>query len=105
MLQPAGYPLNLAIVGDALHPDSDHSYQDFNEGKHDYYVGLVASEMVRKIARVMEGIQVPDIPEISQRDEKDSLVYLDYVESMFRVLLAVYREAASRGNALLVVIA
>lgn len=34
MLQPAGYPLNQAIVGDALHPDSIHSYEDFKAGKH-----------------------------------------------------------------------
>jgi Domain of unknown function (DUF1877) len=105
MLQPAGYPLNQAIVGDALHPDSNHSYEDFCVGKHDYYAGFVSVEMVKKIARALEGIQVPDIPEISRRGENDSHVYIDYVGSMFRVLQAAYREASSRGNALMVVIA
>jgi hypothetical protein len=105
MLQPAGYPLNRAIVGNALHPSSDHSYEDFYEGKHDWYAGFVTVELVRKIARALEGIQVPDIPEISRRGEDDSHVYIDYVGSMFRVLQAAYLEASSHGNALMVVIA
>jgi hypothetical protein len=105
MLKPAGYPLNQAIVGDVLLPGSEHSYEDFYEGKHDWYAGGVTVEMVRKIAKALEAIQVPDVPEISYRGENDSHVYIDYVGSMFRVLQAAYREASSRGNALMVVIA
>lgn len=104
MLQPAGYPLNQAIVGDALHPESNHSYEEFYEGKHDWYLGFVTVETVKKIARALEDIQVPDVPEISRRSENDSHVYIDYVGSMFRVLQAAYREASRHGNALMVVI-
>ena len=108
MLQPAGYPLCQDIVGDALFPSSQHSYDDFNNGAHDYYAGLVTIELVKRIANVLEGIQMPDLPassEISQWNESDKHKYIEYLGSCFRSLQDAYREASRHGNALMVVIA
>jgi hypothetical protein len=109
MLHRAGYPLSQAIVGNALHPDANHSYDEFIKGNHDYYVGFATVELVKQIARVLESIEVPNsLPhnaEISQWNESDKRQYIDDVGSYFRSLQSAYRDASLHGNALMVVIA
>ena len=109
MLRSEEYPLNLAIVGDALHPDSRHSYDEFNRGNHDYYAGFVTVETVNKIAKMIEFYTLGDVTELDSEtslwSDRDKDLYRTYVESRFNSLQAAYREASRHGNALMVVIA
>ncbi len=50
VLRSKGPPLSLAISGDCRHPVCPHSLDEFREGSHDYYLGLVSPQLVREVA-------------------------------------------------------
>jgi len=105
MLQPMGYPLNLTITGDSLLPEANQTYEAFLEGEDDYYVGLMTVDLVRDIAALLERIHEPSMPEVGEPQTSDGHAYIDYVGPYFQELQRTYRDAASRGNALMIVIA
>src|SRR5262245_1858429 len=86
-LQQAGFPLAKVITGYRLLPDCLQTYEEFLRGDHDHYVGLASPKLVNDAA---SGLSSCNPPERETR--------------YFQKLVKVYCGAASRGNALMIVI-
>jgi hypothetical protein len=96
-----GPPLSLAISGDCRHPQSPHTLGEFCEGKHDYYLGFASPRLVKEIAKELS--TVTDF-QFSQWCEQGGKGQYICAATLFPDLKMAYTNAASRGNALVIVI-
>jgi hypothetical protein len=102
-LRKAGPPLDKALIGDRLHPDCPQTFEEFFRGGHDYYVGIASPELVREVADALGGCN--PLQGTRQEGSAGFDYNIDYVGYYFRELRDVYRSAAARRNALMIVIA
>ena len=96
-----GPPLNLAISGDQLHPMSPHSFDEFCEGSHDYYIGFASPRLVREAAGSLATTTAADYKRWESELFGDEY---NCGETFFPQLKAAYAEAAARQSALMIVI-
>jgi hypothetical protein len=94
-----GPPLSLAIVGDCLHPQSPHSFEDFCQGGHDYYVGLASPQLVKEIAAVLAEVTKAEYEHL-----EFALLGNRYNGGNFDDLKAAYSQSAAHKSALMIVI-
>lgn len=97
-----GDPLDLAIKGDLLHPESSHTFESFYEEDHDYYLGFMTPPAVQRISAALNGLT---LAEVQRWYHEQELEFDDDSQSKFDLFKRVYREAAIRGNGLMIVIA
>ena len=96
-----GQPLSLAISGDYLHPSSSHTLDEFCKGDHDYYVGFASPTLVQHVADSLAAVTA------TEYKHWESELFGDHYnggETLFPHLKAAYVDAATRNNALMIVI-
>jgi hypothetical protein len=98
---PMGPPLSFAISGDWRHPLSPHSLDEFCEGKREYYLGFVSPGLVNEIAQALSNLTDLQLAQWCGQygDEQNNCA-----ATFFPDLKAAYANAATRGNALVIVI-
>src|SRR5262249_36740194 len=94
-------PLNQAMTGDSFHPLSPHSLDDFCAGSHDYYIAFASPKLVRQVAEALEAVTVSNYRRWLRTLFEDGC---HYGAERFVDLKAAYQQAASRKNALMIVI-
>jgi hypothetical protein len=102
VLKEKGPPLDLAIVGDCLHPLSPHSLADFCNGGHEYYFGFVSPRTVQAVSEALSGLKLTDV---KTWYNDCGIAFGNYDQTMFQEMKAAYCNAAKRGNALRIGIA
>lgn len=96
-----GSPLSLAITGDHRHPVCPQTYDEFRAGEHEIYLGLVSPELVREIAEALSKLT---LEEYKRRDFELHGEDFCFGDTYLTTLKAVYANAASQGNAIVVLI-
>ena len=97
-----GTPLSRAVVGDVLHPRSSHTFEQFCESGHEWYVAFISAPLVQAIAKSLGALLLGDL---KRWFEELEIEFTEYDSIMFDTMKTAYCSAATRGNALMILIA
>jgi hypothetical protein len=97
-----GPPLSLAMSGDYRHPLSPHSLDEFCKGNYEYYVGFASPALVEEVANALANVTASNYKEWETACNCDQC---PLIETFFAALKTAYLGAATRKNALMIVIA
>ncbi len=96
-----GYPLNLVITGDHLHPQSQQTLDAFCAGGYDWYFGLASPQLVDEADKALQELSIAELK--IWYDDQECGGY-DCSFYFLAELKSAYASAAEHGNALMIMV-